>query len=599
MEAKELLNQWYNQLMKEKYDLVKQVKSEVQDFLTGTINITSLPGANGKSFDYKFSQRETIAVIDLYWNSQFKSGSKDSKGMEKLFLNVGKFRTEVAEMQIDIDIANFLFIPTTEDYWTPWFMSKDFHRYAREKDFGEVINDWGADLPRYGTAVSKRVGKEVKRVAISRLMCTQSAHSLKEAATSGGYVIEQMELTQQQAEKYPDWNLANMPDTKGTKVFYERYGLISDADIKLSKGETPQDADWDEQFLGMAVVCEDIENKGKSNASGLLFAEKIEEEDFPYNEVHWARQDGRWLGIGEMENQFQNQLAKNLSTYYRQKSMMWAAKRMFAKTSSEGPDNLATEVEDGGAVYFGIGGQVTPINTQTQHLGDFQQWDNNLESQADKVSFTYEAATGDSPKAGTPYSLQVQMDNTLQKHFGKKKERFAAFLRRNFFDQMVPIFKADRRKDHTLSFKADEEGIGLLREAMIDTHASDRWCHYRLYTNKRPTMQEVREEVIKELTKSPYLIAQVPKGAYDKAETLVDIVITGENRNIFAEMETLKTLLADARAEGNQEEVGRLKREIISLTGRMPMSANAQMKTAQMPQAQAPQAPVPPNPVMA
>ena len=578
------------------YDLVQQVRGEVADFLTEHIPITSIPAENNQSYDYKFSQRENVSLIDLYWNSQFKSGKLDAQGNEKLFLNVGKFRTEVAEMQIDIDVSNFLFVPTSEDYWTPWFMSRDFHAWVRENDYGETINDWGADLPRYGTAVSKKVGDEIKRVAISRLMNTQDCYSLKEAATSGGYVIEQMELTQQQAENYPDWNIDAIPDTKGTKVFYERYGLITEADIKMSKGEEPEAKDWEEFKLGIAVVCVSLEKDAKGNDSALLFAEFVAEDDFPYEEVHWARQDGRWQGIGVMEEQFQNQLAKNLTTHYRMKNMMWAGKKMFYSNDVEAPNNLSTEVKDGGVIALGTGGQIQPVNTQTQHLSDFQSWDNQVDAQADKTSFTYEAATGDSPKAGTPYSLQVQVDNTLQKHFGKKKERYGAFLRRIFFDQQVPIFKKNRKKAHIMSFSQTEEGVEMLREAMIETKTTQRWLDERLMQGNK-TVLELKQEVTEELIKSPYLVVELPAKAYDNAKFSTDLILTGERRNIFAEMETVKTLLQDARAEGDVEGANKLKRELVGLTGRMPMNAKVQ-QPQQAPQAQAPMPAQAPNPVL-
>lgn len=576
------------------YDLVKQVRGEIRDFLDEEISITSIPAENGKTYDYKFSQRANVALIDLYWNSQFKSGKYDSNGHEKLFLNVGKFRTEVAEMQIDIDISNFLFIPTTEDYWSPWFLSRDFMDYNREKDYGETINDWGADLPRYGTAVSKRVGEEIKRIALKRLMNTQDADSLKEAATSGGYVIEQMELTKHQLEQYPDWNIDNLPkEMEQNKTFhvYERYGLITEADVKISQGKTPAENDWKEHKLGVAVVATDVSKKHKKG--GLLFAEFIAEEDFPYDEVHWARQDGRWQGIGVMEEQFQNQLAKNLTTYYRMKNMMWAGKKMFAKNTPEGPDNLAREVEDGGVVNLGVGGQMTLINTQTQHLNDIQAFDGVVDTQADKTSFTYEAATGDSPKAGTPYSLQVQIDNTLQKHFGKKKERYGAFLRRVFFDKQVPIFQKERgKKDRTMSFAMDDAENSALREAMIELKTAERYLTQDI--DRRKSMEEVRAKVTEELIKSPYMVINLPKSMYKNAKFSTDLILTGERRNILAEMETLKTLLQDARQMGDQEASDKYLRELTSLTGRMP---SQKLKAA--PQAQPAAAPVPemPNPV--
>ncbi len=73
------------------YDLVKQTRGEIRDFLDETVKITSIPAENGQSYDFNFSQRDNIALIEMYWNSHYKSGKYDAQGNEKIFLNVGSF----------------------------------------------------------------------------------------------------------------------------------------------------------------------------------------------------------------------------------------------------------------------------------------------------------------------------------------------------------------------------------------------------------------------------------------------------------------------------------------------------------------------------
>lgn len=544
-------------------DLVKQIRHEISDFYTTRIPITVIPDdARQKDYTYDFSQRECLALVDLYYNSQFKTGKFDKEGLQKIFLNVGKFRTDVAEMQIDIDIANYLMLPMSSDLWGPWLMSKDFHQWCQDHDFAQVINAWGSDLPRYGTAVGKRVGDDIMRTPLGRLINTQNAESLKKAALSGGYVIEALEMTPYEMEQYPDWNLDALvgSDMKGT--VYERYGLITPAHIKLADGKMPDDEDWEEHFLGISVIATDIEKKEQNG--GLVFAEKIDEKEFPYEEAHWQRQDGRWLGIGEMENQFQNQLAMNISTHLRQKSMYWAAKRVFAKNFSEGPNNLALEVQDGAVIDVGMNGQVTAVNTQTQHLGDFNAWDNTIQNNADQTSFTYEVATGESPKAGTPFSLQVQLDNTVQKHFGKKRENFGLFLKRVFFNQQVDIFKRKNRKAHTLTFAYEDNE--LLREAMVMVHVEDRKAK-NLLAGRFVTKAELEADVRAELERSPYIIVDVPDSFYDNVKYHTKLNLTGEQTNVGEDMQTLITLWQALRQDQDPRAEKVLSR-ILSFSGK-------------------------------
>jgi hypothetical protein len=62
--------------MKSIYDFVKQQRD---DYHSDTIEIVE---------GYDFSQYETLKTIELYHNSRFISGNKDSLGREKPFYNI-------------------------------------------------------------------------------------------------------------------------------------------------------------------------------------------------------------------------------------------------------------------------------------------------------------------------------------------------------------------------------------------------------------------------------------------------------------------------------------------------------------------------------
>jgi hypothetical protein len=63
----------------------------------------------------------------------------------------------------------------------------------------------------------------------------------------------------------------------------------------------------------------------------------------------------------------------------------------------------------------------------------------------------------------------------------------------------------------------------------------------------------------------------------------------------MAEMETLKTLLADSRQAGDIDGANKHLRELISLTGHMPMSAAKKPTPVQPIAPQAPQQPSQPE----
>src|SRR4051794_38819938 len=73
------------------YDFVRKQRDE---YRSNTVTITE---------GYEFSQYETLRTIELYHNSKFTSGPKDSLGREKPFYNITKFRVNVAVRATDLD----------------------------------------------------------------------------------------------------------------------------------------------------------------------------------------------------------------------------------------------------------------------------------------------------------------------------------------------------------------------------------------------------------------------------------------------------------------------------------------------------------------
>ena len=73
------------------YEFVKEARD---NYRSETIDITD---------GLEFSQYETLRIIELYHNSKFTTGSKDTLGREKPFYNICKFRVNVAVRATDLD----------------------------------------------------------------------------------------------------------------------------------------------------------------------------------------------------------------------------------------------------------------------------------------------------------------------------------------------------------------------------------------------------------------------------------------------------------------------------------------------------------------
>ena len=216
-----------------------------------------------------------------------------------------------------------------------FFISKKFRRWARERYFGSVINQLNQDFSKYGSCVAKRVGSEIERVPLKNLIVQQDARSLKTAR----YVIEEhVDMSFDDIESMKGWDVSslNIPFGENNCV-YERYGTVplswfkEQKRMKIEKGDEMRSIDC------LSILLPNVKDK-KTNTGSILFMEKITKR--PYEEAHWMRIDGRWLGVGEIENQFENQVSRNMTANLRKRAMYWSSKHVFQSSDTEIAKNL-------------------------------------------------------------------------------------------------------------------------------------------------------------------------------------------------------------------------------------------------------------------
>lgn len=514
-------------------------------------------GGSTDESGYMFKQSEMVDLIDLYYNSKYEKGSKDKQGYKKLFLNKVKFPQNVAEKQTDVDVSNYNFIPDdVKDSNLVWFLKRKFIVWTRENNYGQLLNDLNKDFSKYGTCVLRRQGKILERIPLRQLINSQDATSLKLAPEEGGYVIVQHDLSYYQMTKMPNWDTENVEKFKGTKKVYEMYTLV-DGDYF--------DGSEDEQVLAVCYICPDLKRDGADD-DPVLFSEQIDE--VPFEEAHWDKQDGRWLGIGVVEDLIENQIATNMIENIRRKHLIWGSKKIW-QSQEANIKNLSTEVQDGQVLEVGARGEIKPVPLESRSLGEMQQgresWDTNTEQR----SFTFEVSTGESLPSGTPFRLGVVLSNSAARHFDLKREKFGLFLYQSFFSQLLPIFKK-QTKAHNIAVANGEEGTEFIKDGMVRFYTNDRY-NENLLNGRVRTWSELEAEVKEEMARKPFMFIKMPDKAYDDAKFYMQLDITRQEENTDATMATYTTLFqtimqrnpADPRAD-------KILDMIIALAGKNP-----------------------------
>lgn len=562
------------------FSIQRQVEDELDKFRNGQVKLAAVhkPGDDvrmlrgNKREGYFFNQLNTLTLIDLYYNSKFENGELDKLKQRKIFLNIGKFRAEVASKQIDLDTKDFRFIP--DDYadpWTAFFMQKDFKEWSKDSDFAEIVNECVDTLPKYGSVVLKKVGKKLVNVPLQNLRNEISAKSL----TTASFVIEEhADMPRYEIDEMKSWNSEGLKlKFNETLTVYERYGHVPLGWLNMVNKRPVTEEDWNtsvDALVVMAIVP--LNAGGKEKGVHIFYAEQCDER--PYREAHWTRQHGRWLGVGVMEDLLENQVAKNIVVNLQRRSLHWSAKRVGQSANAEATaKNLAKDVADGTILEVGQNGNITMLDMSQRNTTEFQQFLGEFEKNSDQKAFTYEVATGARTPSSMPATIGVILSKATNAYYEKKREHLGLFLKAAVNDFLVPQFVKDMsKKDRVVLFFSDEPGFEALKAAAMQLVKSEM-TRYSLLGKGEPVDPNELEAAIDpfEAVRSlPFLIKST---TYQEAKVKFDLSVTGEETDLEARLASLNTLYqvfasrGDSRAEKVLERMAALGGENLAVFG--------------------------------
>lgn len=564
--------------MNNNFNIFQQVKEELDDFFTEKVKIGSavVDGITKGGFDY--SQWETIQNIEFVDNSKFINGEKDKEGQTKFYLNTASFRKEVASKNIDIDVKNFNFVPEEgQPEYGAIIARKKFKRWAKDNGLSDKINDTVDRFPKYGTIVAKKVGKEIEIVPLAKLRNQQDATSLEDAS----YVIEEhTDLNIHELMEYKGWDLSDLKLKWNDKTtVYERYGFVP-ASFYKSKGYK-SDKEDDEAVYCLSVVTLEKSKDGKTGGA-LLF---MEETECPYIERHYARQDGRWLGIGEIEKQIDNQAARNMVFNLRKKGLAWASKNVFGSSDDTLVNNLSMQVRDGDVLKLSNPNAMWRIDTANRAGADYNAVDTLLEENSNQRSFTFEVATGESMASGTPFRLGALLGNSVNSYYDKKRETLGLFWKSVVVEIMIPSWVRETEEEFIEGVLDTEEGFEELREAKKARLFTDMFIESVIMGKEFDPEQAklIIEEGLARTVRDNY---KMTKDEIKNLKYRIDLDITGESIDMPKKIETLSNMSQFLMNMGDAEGARAILKRIAILTGeKMPRTA------PQIPQPMQPQAP--------
>jgi hypothetical protein len=592
------------------FDFVKDQRTQYRAY---TIEI-----ADG----YDYSQYQTLRTIELYHNSKFETGNKDSLGREKPFYNICKFRVNVATRATDIDTKDVKVSSQASNGYTQSFiLSLKNRNWMKQSHFASFLNRMGATRAKYGGVLVKKTeqkGELCLHVMQWRNMITDQVDirsgvkierhyytpaELQGMASAGWRNINDAIAT---AQKKQEATAGKSPSrenrTPGDYIeVFEVHGVLPNSFLTPKEGQ--QAASADSYSRQMHIVILDETDKEKT--TGVSLFDGPEDED-PYKYLPYEEVDGRGLGVGVVEDLFEAQVWTNYSVKAKKDLLDLAGKIIFQTSdSSIAAKNVLTDIENGTILQTAPNSPITQVSNVPASLGGIAQLMDDWDTQAQNVTSTYPAILGQTPPHGTAFRLMAALSQEASALFEYRRQEAGIFVQEMYDDWILPFQVKQTQTDKELVADLDPDELQMLSDALANTEAV-KFAKKRILSGNVVTQTDL--ETVKQSVRSASMKLR-RRGFTNFADLFedwagfVEVDITGEQQDKQALLSTLFQLfgaIAQNPTLLQNPTLAKIFNQIVETAGVSPlfMQTNAQNsgQIAPPPQSDIPNPPAPPAP---
>lgn len=452
------------------------IRNEVDDFIYNSIEVVD---------GYSFNQYDTIKRIHKYLNSQF-DGSNLFEGKEKIFFNIVKFRKEAVARFFDIDTKDIKLRPTNpKSEFSTLFLEKELQFWVKKNKFDILLNKMADQFTGYGSAVIRKTKKGAKLMDLRRLFLDPTvetisdsrfitikhnltASQLRDKVKDGwdGDAIERIirrkeedGLNESSAESYEDGvSLTSVRSTPYYEV-YERFGEVPMSEFGGKSKE---------MVRSLFIVAEpystsNIESETYENGEVLF---KVQwKKEYPFRDIHYSKTEGRWLGVGVVEDLFPIQERVNEVKNQQRVSMEISSIHLFQTSDNTIVSNVLTDLTNGTVVKSKSG--INPIVNEERNLSAFANEENSYLAMADRISFANDLVTGGQLPTSTPATNAVIQQNNSVSVFLFKRQNVTNWLQDFFTDLVLEQALKDMTAEHILRYAGDSSVLQLIDDSLV------------------------------------------------------------------------------------------------------------------------------------
>lgn len=491
----------------ESTNIFSQIRKEKSSFFDNYISI--VPG-------YSFNQYQTIKRIHLYLSSKFE-GATTYLNREKLFFNVTVPACEVATKMLNVDTKDIRLLPQdSKTYFATYLLEKELRQWLKTSKLANVLNQI-ADLgPRYGSVVLEKTKDGAKVVDLRKLILDPSVENIKDSRFVT--TIHYMTPTELRETGWDDVEVAisRFSDTRGQSSYEDDDGTLNQITstpyIKIYKryGEVPQwwiDGGKSEKMVKALYIVAGADSQERNSEGqitgeyGVILFKSRWYKEYPYKDFHYNKVTGRWLGLGIPEALFDTQVRLNELKNQKRISMEVSTIHLFQTKDKQIVRNVLTDLESGDILLSPNG--IEPITNEERNLSAFDSEETSYTQQAQRLSFAYDAVSGEVSAASTTATAVINAQQQASSTFGFKRENYTNMLRDFFNDLVLPNLIRDLTPEHIMRFTGSSQELQKLDEAASMLHAND-FIKARTISIKPVSPEEVemeRQRALKEYRK--------------------------------------------------------------------------------------------------
>jgi hypothetical protein len=502
----------------------------------------------------KRSQYQVIKMCEYYSDSRYldKKGNKRTIGDGEIdvpFYNIVNYRVALAKTATDLDIKDIQIVSDNPAHQVAsMLLNREAYEWMKKEEFSKTLNQMGMTRPKYGGYLLKKTetkGKlHVDVVKWTNVMTDQND-------ILGGPIAETHHMSPVQLkDKDGIWN--NVRDVlkafksmkaKERPTCIDVVEVTGEFPVAVYKNAQNEECTEEDQYVYSLqhYFCTKVNGK-----DFLLYAEELSGKMEDYYEYLSWEDNGYGLGRGVIEDSEEAQVWTN-NAVIEESIAMNLAGRVGIKTNSKKLGNNILE-HDHGKIYNleAQGIDINSFNLAPSALGQYQQQIDKWRTQADNVTSSYQAVTGEQPPSGTPYSQTALLNQVATKPFDYKREEWGIHLTKVFEKWIIPYLIKKIKKEHILVSEFSDTELEMIDESFANFNSNqDIINHLLTGQTVAPDAQgqliENYKKHIKKQGKKRFI--EVPEDYFKDIEAKITVITTGEQKNKAVILQSLSEIM--------------------------------------------------------